>query len=135
MLTRERIDRARVPEGRGLTTRTSEGCPRYLSIEPQPWLRPRSEPDNTQHVAVRVHPRSIDAKFASESRRIDESAVVHHIAAPHELDHPQSDGLDPRGVDSPGWVQRRRAYLSLHTVNDPQPVKAASEFRNPRRTR
>jgi hypothetical protein len=81
--TRERIDRARVAEGSGLITRTSEGCPRYLNVEAQPWLRPRSEPDRPQLVTVRVHPRSIDTKLASKSRRIDEPSVVHHIAAPH----------------------------------------------------
>lgn len=79
----KQIARARVAEGRGLVPHASEGCSCYSNIEAQPWLRPRSEPDSAQLVAVRVHPRSINAKHASESRGIDESSVVLPIAAAH----------------------------------------------------
>jgi hypothetical protein len=79
---------------------------------------------------MRVHPRSIDAKLASESRRIDEPSAVRRISAVHELDYTQSDSLDPRGVDSGRCVRRpRRADLSfLHTVHDPQQVKRPTNF-------
>lgn len=80
-----------------------------LDIEPETRLGPGAESHRAQFVAMLVDPRAGYAELGGERRRIYELTPLRCGVVPHELDHPQGYGLDPRGIKRGAQDRARRA--------------------------
>lgn len=91
--------------------------------------------DGAEPIAVRIHPRSIDAERARQRGRVNQRPPGRACAVAHEFHDAQRHRLDGCRVDRGVGLRPTPAFVSLpHILNDRQRGKTANEFQVPRLT-